>query len=178
MSAFAYRRHPLRRFVDERLAVAAVPALRPVFAGIAAALLGIAAVATVEQHRIAALDADVAVWRARVDAATRDDARRAIAERDLDRLRAAREELAAIRLASRRDLNALVRIGNALPPQTWLTSVARGDGDWSIGGRAGRIDAVGTLLTVLDAGGAARLVSVDASRRPGPLEFRIAAADR
>ena len=74
--------------------------------------------------------------------------------------------------------NAIARIGNDLPPQTWLTAIgATPAGDWTIGGRSTRVSEIGTMLRrvqALDAGAAATLVSIAATGRSGRiLDFVI-----
>jgi len=85
----------------------------------------------------------------------------------------------AAQRASIADANAIARIGNRLPPQTWLTSLrAERTGTWSIGGRSTQIEQIGaTLATIgrLAPAAAPRLVSLEANGERGRLlDFRIA----
>lgn len=172
--------HPSRR---ERW-LAAVPLaafaqrLRLPAALTALAALIVFAAWSLETQRLAAVDGDLSRLRQQVQAAAHEDARaeRTIAE--IARLRATAERVAAARRDVLVTTNAIARLGNELPPQTWLTGVgATPAGDWTIGGRSTRIDEIGTMLRrvqALDAGAAATLVSIAATGRRGRiLDFVI-----
>jgi hypothetical protein len=84
--------------------------------------------------------------------------------------------------AARRDVliatNTIARIGNDLPPATWLTSVGSTPaGAWTIGGRSTRVDEIGTMLRRvqgIDKRATVRLVSIAATGRSGRvLDFVI-----
>jgi hypothetical protein len=75
--------------------------------------------------------------------------------------------------AARRDVlvatNTIARIGNDLPPATWLTSLgSTPSGAWTIGGRSTRVDEIGTMLRRvqgIDQHATVRLMSIAATGR-------------
>ncbi|HEV8022439.1 MAG TPA: hypothetical protein VGP41_14285, partial [Candidatus Lustribacter sp.] len=143
-----------------------------------AAALIVLATWSFETRRIALLDGDLHRLQQQVRALSFDDARaeRLIAE--VGRLRTGAERVAAARHDVLVTTNTIAQIGNALPPQTWLTAVgATPAGDWTIGGRSTRVDEIGTMLRrvqALDAAASATLVSVAATGRSGRiLDFVI-----
>jgi hypothetical protein len=146
------------------------------FAG--AAVLIVLATWSLETRRLAVLDGDLRRLQQQVRAAAFDDARAARLVAEVVRLRATATRVAGARRDVLVTTNAIARIGNELPPQTWLTDVgATPAGDWTIGGRSTRVAEIGTMLRrvqALDAGASATLVSIAATGRSGRiLDFVI-----
>jgi hypothetical protein len=93
-------------------------------------------------------------------------------------LRALHAGVAAARREALAATNTIARIGNDLPPQTWLTGVgSTPNGTWTIDGRSTRVGEIGTMLRRvqrIDDGATARLVSIAATGRTGRvLDFVI-----
>jgi Tfp pilus assembly protein PilN len=178
VNGFDYRQSAVARVLGRRPAVALPRTLRPALAAIATALLLVAAVGAIERARIGGLDGELAALAARSAAAERDDARTERLEASVESLRALRADLDAARRSTALEANTIVRIGNRLPPQTWLTSVTTDpSGVWSIGGRSTRLDEIGTTLGTiarLDRRATTRLVAINASgRRASLLDFTV-----
>jgi hypothetical protein len=175
---FNYHPSARERFLSAAPLAAVTERLRLPAALVLAAVFIVLATWSFETRRVALLDDDLHRLQQQERAAAVDDARaeRLIAE--VARLRAAAERVAAARHDVLAATNAIARIGNELPPQTWLTAVgATPAGDWTIGGRSTRVDEIGTMLRrvqALDAGASATLVSVAATGRSGRiLDFVI-----
>jgi hypothetical protein len=159
---------------------ATVPAerMRLPLAVIGAALLAVAATWSFETHRIAVLDHELTNLQERVRAEAADDARAERLIATVARLRAICERIASARRDVLAATNTIARIGNELPPQTWLTGVGSTPaGAWTIGGRSTRVEEIGTMLRRvqgLDRHATARLVSIAATGRAGRiLDFVI-----
>ncbi len=179
MTRFDYRQTSFERWLGRRPVFVVDRPLRAAFLAIAAAIVAVGVVALIECRRIAALDGELAALADRIAVAERDDARSDALQRDVERLR----DLCATVDGARRDTafatNTIVRIGNRLPPQTWLTSVQTDrTGSWTIGGRSARLDEIGTTLAAvaqLEPAATTRLVSVNAAGARGALlDFSIA----
>jgi Tfp pilus assembly protein PilN len=153
--------------------------MRSALLAIAAAIVAVTLVALVERQRLAALDGELAVLADRIAVAERDDARSDALQHDVVRLRELCATLDNVRRDTTIATNTIVRIGNRLPPQTWLTSVQTDRaGSWTIGGRSARLDEIGTTLATvaqLEPAATTRLVSVNAAGIRGALlDFSIA----
>lgn len=142
------------------------------------ALLGLAATWTFEVHRAEMLQEDLSGLQLRVRAAASDERLARNLMTSVARMRTIRAAVSA----ARRDVfvatNTIARIGNALPPATWLTSVGSTPaGAWTIGGRSTRVDEIGTMLRRvqgIDQRATVRLVSIAATGRTGRvLDFVI-----
>lgn len=152
--------------------------LRVPIATLGAALLAVAGTWTFEMHRIAVLDGELASLRLRAQAAAVDVHRAERLNASVTRLQAVRARIAAARREVIVATNTIAQIGNALPPQTWLTEVGSNpSGTWTIGGRSTQVDEIGTMLRrvqELDRNAAARIVSIAATGRGGRvLDFVI-----
>ncbi len=179
MTGFDYRQSRIARLIGMRPAFAPTRALRHAVAAIAGALLLAGAAGIVEHARVAALDRDIATLAARGAAAERDDARVARLESTVAATHALLATIGDARRSTALAANTIVRIGNRLPPQTWLTRVTTDrTGAWSIGGRSTRLDEIGTMLGTiarLEGDATPRLVSVTAAgRRATLLDFTVA----
>ncbi len=142
------------------------------------ACLGFAATWTLEVHRAALLQDQLSALQLRVHAAAGNESRARNLMTAVARLRTIRAAVSA----ARRDVvvatNTIARIGNDLPPATWLTSVGSTPaGAWTIGGRSTHVDEIGTMLRRvqgIDQRATVRLVSIAASGRSGRvLDFVI-----
>jgi len=183
VTRFDYRQTTFERWLGRRPVFVVDRTMRAALLAIAAAIVAVAIVALIECRRLAALDGELAALADRIAVAERDDARSDALQHDVARLR----DLCATLDGARRDTaiatNTIVRIGNRLPPQTWLTSVQTDrTGAWTIGGRSARLDEIGTTLAAvarLEPAATARLVSVNATGARGALlDFSIAFEQR
>jgi len=176
---FDYRQSAFERLIGRPPRIASDGRLRASAVALAFALLALAAVAAAEHGRLVAVDAELAAMHERAIAAAQSDARDERVRRAVLAARDVRDAVLAAQRASIADANAIARIGNRLPPQTWLTSLsAEGTGTWSIGGRSTQIEQIGaTLATIgrLEPAASPRLVSLEASGERGRLlDFHIA----
>lgn len=178
MIRFDYHQSPYQLLLREAAAVLLTGRLRVPLAAIGAAVLAVTLGWSLEMHRLADLDGELAALQSRVDAAAGGDvhARRLMAT--VTRLRALRSEIAAARREALAATNTIALIGNDLPPQTWLTSVgSTATGTWTIDGRSTRVSEIGVMLRrvqSIDATAAAHLVSIAATGRSGRiLDFVI-----
>jgi Tfp pilus assembly protein PilN len=180
-------RHNYHQSAFDRIAGAAWTALRSArlrspLAFIGTALLIVATAWSIDERRLAALDGELMDLRGRVHdseaAATRANRLTSAAVR----LRAIDERVAAARRDVVGATNAVARIGNDLPAQTWLTSLASTpSGEWTIGGRSTRVDEIGTMLRRvqgIDRNATARLVSIAATGRAGRIMDFVIGWDR
>jgi hypothetical protein len=178
MNRFNYRQSSIERLFGEAPLRRLTETIRLPIGVIGAAVFVLAGTCSIENHRVAALDADLAAVQIRVRAAASERARAERLTAVVVRLRAATAGIAAARREALAATNTIARIGNGLPEQTWLTGVgATADGTWTIGGRSTRVNEIGTMLRRIqdiDRNAAARLVSVVATGRGGRiLDFVI-----
>lgn len=178
MIRFNYHQSACERLWNGIAETVPVERIRLPAALLAAALLALAGAWCVELQRVTVLERDVAIQQARVRAVASDAARAQRLTADVERLRAVRDRIAVAKRDVLLATNTIARIGNALPPQTWLTTIgSTPDGTWTIGGRSTRVDEIGTMLRRvqgLDRGASARLVSIVATGRTGRiLDFVI-----
>jgi hypothetical protein len=144
---------------------------------VVASLLLFAAAWTFDAQRLRGLNDDLEAAQLHVRA-TAGAARRALdLQAALERLRALDMRVALAQREAIDTTNAVARIGNDLPSQTWLTSVqALPGGGWSIAGRSTRIAEIGSALETIqlaDGSGATHLVSASAGGRHRTLDFVI-----
>jgi hypothetical protein len=142
------------------------------------ALLGVAAAWSFEMHRAAVLQAELSALQLRVQAAAGEERRARNLTSSVARLRTIGNAVSAARRDVLIATNTIARIGNDLPPATWLTSVGSTPaGAWTIGGRSTRVDEIGTMLRRvqgIDRRASVRLVSIAATGRNGRvLDFVI-----
>jgi Tfp pilus assembly protein PilN len=179
MTRYDYRQSAFERLIGRRPELVLDRALLSALAALALALLAVVTLAATESRRIAALDTELGALADRIATAERVDARDERAIADLAHARRVQAAVLAAHADTGRAANAIARIGNRLPSQTWLTNL-RDDpaGGWSIAGRSTRIDEIGATLAAigrLDPAATARLVSIAASGRTGRvLDFTIA----
>jgi hypothetical protein len=176
-------RHNYHQSAFDRIAEAARTSvlsarLRSPLAMIGAALLIVATAWSIDTHRLAALDGELTDLHARTLAAEAGATRANRLANAVARLRAIDERISVARRDAITATNAVARIGNDLPPQTWLTNLASTpSGEWTIGGRSTRVDEIGTMLRRvqnIDRNATARLVSIAATGRSGRiLDFVI-----
>ena len=178
MTRFNYLQPVHERWCAGIPAIALASSVRVPLLVIGLALLGVAATWSFEVHRAAQLQDELNGLQVRVQAAAGDERRARNLMTSVARLRTIR----AAAGAARRDVlvatNTIARIGNALPPATWLTSVGSTPaGAWTIGGRSTRVDEIGTMLRRvqgIDQRATVRLVSIAATGRSGRvLDFVI-----
>jgi hypothetical protein len=138
---------------------------------------GLAGATAAERQRIALADARLVELRSQaMSAATA--ARRAAAGDPRDhRVAQFAGRLAAVRNDTLRSSNAAIRIGNALPPRTWLVQLDAVSGGWTIAGKSMSIGEIGATLRALqrlDERSSAHLVSVSSNALPHrPYDFVI-----
>jgi hypothetical protein len=169
MKRFNYHQSTIERLLAGVPAAALAEHLRTPLAVIGAALLTVAATGSIETHRAAGLEAELTSLQDRVHAAAANQTRAERLTVNVARLRTIAERITVARRDVLVTTNTIASIGNGLPPQTWLTSVASTPaGDWTIGGRSTRVDEIGTMLRRvqgIDRGTTARLVSIAATGR-------------
>lgn len=178
MNRIDYHQSLKKRIVAAASGVLAGERLRVPVAAIGAALIAITATWSLETHRISALDAELTALQARIVAARAGDARAERLSAAVVRLRALNRDVALARREAVIATNTVARIGNDLPPQTWLTQVgSTSAGTWTIDGRSTRVDEIGTMLRrvqSIDRGVTPRLISIAATGRAGRvLDFVI-----
>jgi hypothetical protein len=175
---FNYLQPAYERWYAGMPAVALAGAVRLPLLLIGLAFLGLAATWTIEMHRTATLQDELTGLQLRVRAAAGDERRARSLMINIARMRTIQAAVGA----ARRDViiatNTIARIGNDLPPATWLTSVGSTPaGAWTIGGRSTRVDEIGTMLRRvqgIDKRATVRLVSIAATGRSGRvLDFVI-----
>jgi Tfp pilus assembly protein PilN len=179
VTRFDYRQSAFERLIGRPPRIAPDGRLRASVATLAVALVAVAVVATAERGRLARLDAELGAMHDRLIAAQRSDALDERVRRDVLAARGIRDAVLDARRASIADANAIARLGNRLPPQTWLTSLnATRTGTWSIAGRSTQIEQIGATLAAigrLEPAASPRLVSLEANGERGRmLDFRIA----
>jgi hypothetical protein len=178
VNRFNYQQSPLERYFGGTSVRMLAERMRFPMAIIGAAVLALASTWSIETHRVADLDVQLAALALRVQAANGD---RIAAERlaaTVARLEATNAGLAAARREALAATNTIAQIGNGLPEETWLTGVgATPAGAWTIGGRSTRVNEIGTMLRriqSIDKTAATRLVSIAATGRTGRiLDFVI-----
>ena len=179
MTRYNYRQTTFERFAGNRPRLVIDARVRTSLAVLAAALLVVVTAATAEQRRLAVLDGQLTALHDRIAIAALVDVRN---ERVRGNVMQARRVRAAV-LAARRDAmlaaNTIARIGNQLPPQTWLTSVQNDrTGAWSVAGRSTQIGEIGATLVAIGRlvpTSSPRLVSIASSGNRGRmLDFVIA----
>jgi Tfp pilus assembly protein PilN len=178
VTRFNYHQSAYERFVAGAAISQLAARVRLPVAVVGAALLIVAAAWSIDAHRLGVLDGELTALQLRAHAAEADDARAQRLMTAVARLRAIDERIALARRDVFMATNTIARIGNGLPPQTWLTSLGSTPaGDWTIGGRSTRVDEIGTMLRRvqgLDRNASARLVSIAATGRAGRvLDFVI-----
>lgn len=142
------------------------------------AVLGVAATWSLEVHRAAALQDELASLQLRIRASASDERRARTLTASVARMRTIRAAVGAARRDMLVATNTIARIGNDLPPATWLTSVGSTPaGAWTLGGRSTRVAEIGTMLRRvqgIDQRTTVRLVSIAATGRSGHvLDFVI-----
>jgi Tfp pilus assembly protein PilN len=175
---FNYHQTSSERFFGDAAAALPTERLRVPLALVGAALLAVTATWSIQAHRVADLENELSALQSAVGAARADDVRAQRLTATVARLRALRNGVAAARRETVTATNTIARIGNDLPPQTWLTGVGSTPGGaWTIAGRSTRVGEIGTMLRRiqnLDDTATARLVSIAATGRTGRiLDFVI-----
>jgi hypothetical protein len=178
MTRFNYRQSAYERLVAGASVTGLAARFRRPVAVVGAALLIVSAAWSIDTHRLAVLDGELTELQLRAHAAEAADGRAQRLMTAVARLSAIDERIAVARRDVFTVTNTIARIGNGLPPQTWLTSLgSTPTGDWTIGGRSTRVDEIGTMLRRvqgLDRNATARLVSIAATGRTGRiLDFVI-----
>jgi hypothetical protein len=182
MKRFNYRQSFLERFAGLAPPAPATHGLRVPLAIAGAAAVLFAGAWGLEAQRMAQLDHDLDALNVRVraakpaaDRASAVIAATARAQTEYARVLAARREAVT-------STNTIARLGNALPPRTWLTNVqSTPAGAWTIAGRSDRVAEIGTTLRAIqqfDTRAQTRLVSISASGRTGEVLNFVIGWDR
>ena len=179
MNRFDYAGPSAERRVGIAAAALTGEPLRLPIVSLAAALLFVGGTWSVEAHRIAALDADLVTIAHRAQNAANDERRAGRLTIALATIAAVHDRISQARQSALTSTNTIARIGNALPPQTWLTGLQTApSGSWSIAGRTTSIGEIGTTLGSIGRTGRSattRLVSITAIGPAGrTLDFVIA----
>ena len=178
MIRFNYLQPAYERWCAGIPAVALAGSVRLPLLLIGLAFLGVAATWAFEAQRAGMLQDQLSALQRRVQTAAGDERRTRNLMTSVARMRTIR---AAVR-AARRDVivatNTIARIGNDLPPATWLTSVgSTPTGAWTLAGRSTRVDEIGTMVRrvqSIDQRATVRLMSIAATGRSGRvLDFVI-----
>jgi Tfp pilus assembly protein PilN len=178
VTRFNYAPARVERFAASVTAACREPGVRLAIGAIGAGLILVTFVWSFEVRRLAGLDDALRSLHQRLGQAQARDAETQRLQTVLQRLRTIDRRVGLARREAIAATNALVRIGNALPPRTWLTGMqATSNGAWTISGRSTRVAEIGTMLRSIqriDRGGVTRLVSVNvAGRSSGVLDFVI-----
>jgi Tfp pilus assembly protein PilN len=178
MIRFNYHQSAFERLFGDAPALRLTDRLRIPLAAIGAALLVVTATWWIQTQRVTALNDELAALQTRVQASHADESRAQRLMASVARLRALSAGIASARREAVAATNTIARIGNDLPPQTWLTGVGSTPaGAWTIDGRSTRVGEIGTMLRrvqSIDVGASARLVSIAATGRSGHiLDFVI-----
>jgi hypothetical protein len=178
VTRFNYLQPPHERWYAGIPAAALAASLRVPLLLIGVAFLSVTAIWSFERHRAGMLEDQLSGLQSRLHAAANDERHARTLMTTIARLRT----IGAAVSAAHRDVlvatNTIARIGNDLPPETWLTSVgATPAGAWTIGGRSTRVEEIGTMLRrvqAIDQHATVRLVSIAATGRSGRiLDFVI-----
>ena len=171
MIRFNYLQPPHERWCAGVPAAALAGSLRLPLVLIGLAFLSIAATWTFETHRIGMLEDQLSGLQSRIRTAANDERRARNLMTNVARLRTIRSAVSAAHRDVLVATNTIARIGNDLPPATWLTSVgSTSAGAWTIGGRSTRVEEIGTMLRrvqAIDQHASVRLVSIAATGRSG-----------
>jgi hypothetical protein len=175
---FDYRQSRFERLAGIAPSAFVTAQLRIPTAVLGSALLLLTAGWTLEIQRVHTLEHDLNALLARTRGSASAAERANLLIADVAHLRADDARIVSARRAALLSTNAIARLGNALPPQTWLTNVeSTPAGAWTIAGRSAEIAEIGTTLRTIqqfDARAATRLVSISASGRSGEvLDFII-----
>jgi hypothetical protein len=179
---YNYQPSAFEQFAAHVPATTIDPALRRTLVRAGAILGALGILTAIELGRLATAEKDLDALRARAAASAPAAAAAARLTSDVEQLRAT----AAAIDRSRRDgllrADDLVRVGNLLPEQTWLTAIHEDrSGTWSIEGRSTRLVEIGATLGALqrlDPRAGVHLVSVLGIGRGRALEFTLTWARR
>jgi hypothetical protein len=137
------------------------------------AILVLALTSAVEVGRLNQLDSELGVLQARVRAAQPAVAHANAVMAATVRARRDDERIEDARRDAITSTNTIARLGNALPPRTWLTTIqSTPAGAWTIAGRSDRVAEIGTTLRTIqqfDPRATAQLVSISAGGSTGTL---------
>lgn len=182
MNRFNYRQSRFEQLAGALPGLTVFAQFRQPLAAAGAALILVAGAWTIEAQRLAALDRDLSAIHERARVAATDAARAQRLSVNLVRARALTRRIERAHQTAIASTNAIAQIGNALPVQTWLTSVATSPGgSWTIAGRSAQVAQIGTTLRAiaqLDTHAQARLVSISATGRAGRIHDFVIGWDR
>lgn len=152
--------------------------VRTAAAAFGAAMLFAVALWSWEAQRIGQLDAAIAGVRQRSVAVAREAERARRMMAIVERERLIGDQIALAHRSALASTNAVAQVGNALPEQTWLTTLtAAPSGGWLISGRSTRVAEIGLTLhaiAALEKTSTAHLQTVAATGRDGRiLDFVI-----
>jgi hypothetical protein len=169
MKRFNYAITPAERLFGFSLPTAIAPRLRAPLAAVTAAFALTATTGGIEEVRFHAADRAAAESHARLAAAEIPIAQVQAVRNDVVRLRALAAHLEQARLSGTARANEIAALGNALPPDAWLTAVHVERRTLGLEGRAARVATVATAMAALGrlpAYAGARLLNVrdDAAR--------------
>lgn len=173
-----YNQSRLNPLLGDAFIYIAAPHVRAVVAALGAALILIVALCSWEARRIGLLDNEIAELETRSVSASAEAARARQLTTILARDRAIEDRIARAHRSAVASTNTIAGIGNALPSQTWLTTVAAAStGSWQIAGRSTRVAEIGTTLraiAAIDTRASTRLQTISATGRTGHvLDFVI-----
>jgi hypothetical protein len=175
MIGYNYHRPVIGRIFGSTATLQLARALRTGVPGFALACALAGGIWGFELRVLGGIENDLASVQAGLSADEADDRRLRQAKSAGDTMQALLAALDRQKRSTAQELNALAAIGNALPPNTWLTELHRQTaGTWSMAGRSARLEEIGDTLVALqrlDATGDPRLISVSSKDAGVPLAF-------
>lgn len=125
------------------------PALRAPLAVLACSLALVGLLWTVQHVRLLAAEREGAEYARRLAAAEAGFTRVRSVERDVARLRALADRIAAVRRSGPQRSDAIAALGNRLPPDAWLTSLRADRVALTLEGHGAQVATVGTAIASL-----------------------------
>jgi Tfp pilus assembly protein PilN len=153
------------------------PELRAPLAVLACALALVVLLGSVQHARLRAVAADEARYAEQLGAAERRAARTTAAEGEVARLRTIAARLDALRSLGSEHTAEIARLGNALPSESWLTSMRADPVALTLEGGSARISAIAQTmanLTALRRYPGIRLISLHEDSATSDVSYAVA----
>lgn len=149
MKRINYLVAPSERLFGDVVGRLATPSVRLAAATVGGAVLALAVPAGIESARLHELERVGAAYEARLAETALDAARVRRLERDVARLRALDDELLSVRRSGGASADEIAALGNALPGDTWLTTLRRDGDGLDVEGTGDRMRSVASALAEL-----------------------------
>lgn len=177
-----YHPSPLERLAALTRAIHVPAQLRIGMAMVGMASLLVSIMWGVETRRIAVLEHELAIASSEARAIAADARRAQSVAGALRRAVELQQRIDRAHRVAIASTNAIALLGNGLPSDTWLTSLATApSGSINIAGRSARVEQIGTALRAIqhiDAHAGTRLISISATGRTGRIHDFLIGWDR